>query len=87
MKGAARAAMAAVWLALARSGGAAAPAAMPDPLGYVCPRASAPVRIDGRLEDAAWSAAPWTADFVDIEGDARPRPRLRTRAKMTWDDD
>ncbi|MBZ0172345.1 MAG: carbohydrate-binding family 9-like protein, partial [Phycisphaerales bacterium] len=25
-------------------------------------------------------------DFVDIEGDLKPRPRLRTRAKMLWDD-
>ena len=57
------------------------------PLGYVCPRASAPLQIDGRLDEAAWSTAPWTSDFVDIEGDARPRPPLRTRAKMLWDDD
>jgi hypothetical protein len=42
--------------------------------------------VDGRLDDAAWREAPWTSDFVDIEGDARPRPPLRTRAKMLWDD-
>ena len=30
--------------------------------------------------------AAWTDDFVDIEGDAKPRPALRTRAKMLWDD-
>ena len=29
----------------------------------------------GRLDDAAWAAAPWTGDFVDIEGDRRPRRR------------
>ena len=56
------------------------------PLRYDCRRASAPVRIDGKLDDPAWQAAPWTADFVDIEGDAKPRPRFRTRAKMLWDD-
>ena len=57
------------------------------PLGYVCPRAATPVRVDGRLDEAAWRDAAWTADFVDIEGDARPRPSLRTRAKMLWDDE
>lgn len=44
----------------------------------------APV-IDGRLDDAAWTQAEWTRDFVDIEGDARPAPSLRTRAKLLWD--
>ena len=43
--------------------------------------------VDGRLDEAAWSRAPWTAEFVDIEGDIRPRPALRTRAKMLWDDE
>ena len=56
------------------------------PVGYVCYRTASPVEIDGRLDDAAWGEAPWTANFVDIEGDARPRPALRTRAKMLWDD-
>jgi hypothetical protein len=57
-----------------------------EPLGYVCGRAAEPIRIDGRLDDAAWQAAPWTDPFVDIEGDRKPRPRFRTRAKMLWDD-
>ena len=42
--------------------------------------------MDGRLDEKAWQAVPWTEDFVDIEGDRRPTPRLRTRAKMLWDD-
>jgi hypothetical protein len=46
----------------------------------------APV-IDGRLDDAVWQLSPWTEDFVDIEGEARPvTPRYRTRARMLWDD-
>jgi hypothetical protein len=56
------------------------------PKGYVCVRAAEPIRIDGRLDDKAWGDAPWTDAFVDIEGDRRPRPRFRTRAKMLWDD-
>jgi hypothetical protein len=62
-------------------------AALPvAPKGYVCSRARGPIRVDGRLDDEAWQAAPWTDAFVDIEGDIRPRPRFQTRAKMLWDD-
>ena len=56
------------------------------PLRYTCLRAASPIRIDGKLEDAAWRNAPWTSVFVDIEGDAKPKPRFQTRAKMMWDD-
>ncbi len=58
-----------------------------NPRWYRCPTAPAPPVIDGRLDDAVWSLAPWTEDFVDIEGDARPvAPRYRTRAKLLWDE-
>jgi len=60
--------------------------AQAEPLSYVCKRAVGSVRVDGKLDDAAWRAAAWTAEFVDIEGDRKPKPRFRTRAKMTWDD-
>jgi hypothetical protein len=63
-----------------------AAAAQPGPLHYTCYRAASPIRIDGKIDDPAWSRAPWTAAFVDIEGDAKPKPRFRTRAKMLWDD-
>lgn len=62
------------------------PPRLPDPLGYVCYRAAAPPKIDGRLDDPAWQDAPWTSDFVDIEGDTQPRPALLTHAKLLWDD-
>jgi len=38
------------------------------------------------LSESGWSLAPWTEDFVDIEGPVRPEPHLRTRAKVVWDD-
>jgi Carbohydrate family 9 binding domain-like len=57
------------------------------PRGYVCYRATQPIRIDGRIDDEAWQAAPWSEPFVDIEGDKRPLPRFRTRMKMLWDDE
>ena len=56
------------------------------PHGYIARHVARPPVIDGRLDDAAWAAAEWTTDFVDIEGDRRPRPRFRTRAKILWDD-
>lgn len=43
--------------------------------------------MNGKLNDPAWKAVPWTQDFVDIEGAIRPKPRFRTRAKMLWDDE
>ncbi len=62
------------------------PAEMPAPRAYVCLKAESAPTIDGRIDDAAWKAAPWSDDFVDIEGDKKPRPRFRTRMKMLWDD-
>jgi hypothetical protein len=82
----------AVALGLALCAGAEAPKdadmldPFPHPKGYVCYRAAKPVVIDGALDDAAWDAVPWTDAFVDIEGDKKPKPRFRTRAKMLWDD-
>jgi len=63
-----------------------ATAGVSAPLSYPCLRASAPIHIDGKLDDAAWRNAPWTVDFVDIEGESKPRPKYRTRVKMLWDD-
>lgn len=57
------------------------------PKQYICHWTSKPVKIDGTLNDPAWKKAPWTDDFVDIEGDKKPKPRFRTRAKMLWDQD
>lgn len=56
------------------------------PRDYVCQHAATPPTIDGKLNDTAWAVAPWTDDFVDIEGAVKPPPRLRTRAKMLWDE-
>jgi len=64
---------------------ALAVAAQTPPNAYVSLRAAKPVNIDGVI-DAQWDKAPWTPYFVDIEGDAKPRPRFKTRAKMLWDD-
>jgi cellulose/xylan binding protein with CBM9 domain len=58
----------------------------PHPRGYVAYRTTSAVTVDGRLDDPAWAQAAWTEDFVDIEGDAKPRPTWPTHVKMLWDD-
>ncbi|OLE60036.1 MAG: hypothetical protein AUI36_12760, partial [Cyanobacteria bacterium 13_1_40CM_2_61_4] len=56
------------------------------PRGYVCHRTSAPLSIDGKLDEKVWRTAAWSEPFVDIEGDRKPLPRYRTRVKMLWDE-
>lgn len=56
------------------------------PQQYTVHHVTAPITVDGKLEDAAWSQAPWTTDFVDIEGVNKPKPQFRTRAKILYND-
>jgi hypothetical protein len=58
---------------------------VPHPNGYVCYQGSP--KLTGKLDDPAWQAAPWTAPFVDIEGDKKPKPTWETRVKMLWDNE
>ncbi|WP_247679907.1 carbohydrate-binding family 9-like protein [Chitinophaga polysaccharea] len=55
------------------------------PRHYVCYQTTDSIQIDGNITEGAWEKAPWSEDFKDIEGDAKPAPRLRTRVKMLWD--
>lgn len=57
------------------------------PRHYVAYRTAGRITVDGRLDEGSWSSTGWTDTFVDIEGDRRPQPRFRTRAKMLWDDE
>ena len=52
---------------------------------YVCYYTAQQPVIDGSGNDLVWQQARWTEDFADIEGDIRPKPSQRTRAKMLWD--
>ena len=54
----------------------------PDQPVYVCDRATAPPRIDGRLDEPDWALVPWSGDFLDIRGLQGPTPPLRTRRPM-----
>lgn len=52
---------------------------------YRAPERRGAIVVDGKLDDSAWSAAPWSTDFVDIEGRRRPAPAYQTRVKLLWD--
>jgi hypothetical protein len=54
---------------------------------YLCRRAATAIEVDGDISKSVWQSAPWSEDFVDIEGDIRPLPKFRTRMKMLWDDE
>lgn len=62
------------------------PAVEFNPRSYICYRTSEAPVIDGKPDEADWQRAQWTDYFVDIEGEAKPAPRYRTRVKMLWDD-
>ncbi|TAJ13959.1 carbohydrate-binding family 9-like protein [Marinilabiliaceae bacterium JC017] len=57
-----------------------------NPKSYICYKTTTPLTINGKMDETAWQNAPWTDLFVDIEGDKKPVPPLKTRAKMLWDD-
>ena len=58
----------------------------PPQATYICRRAPTAINIDGKLDDVAWQSADWTSDFVDVRGKDWPKPRLRTRCKLLYDD-
>lgn len=58
-----------------------------EPKSYTLYRASAPLSMDGELNEKSWLNAPWTEYFIDIEGDLKPAPAYKTRVKMLWDMD
>jgi hypothetical protein len=57
-----------------------------SPKVYLCRKTNESPVLDGRLDKPFWQAAPWSDEFVDIEGDRKPHPPKRTRFKMLWDD-
>lgn len=55
------------------------------PQTYSCWYTDQAPTIDGELNEAAWTEAPASNLFRDIEGDIRPQPYFDTRVKMRWD--
>lgn len=58
-----------------------------QPKSYICYKTDSPIEIDGKMNENVWQKADWTDDFIDIEGDLKPIPALKTNVKMLWDDD
>lgn len=56
------------------------------PQGYVVQHTTQALTMDGNLQESAWQQAAWTTDFVDIEGNRKPRPTWSTKVKMLWND-
>lgn len=55
------------------------------PNTYLIPQADQAIIIDGRQDDPNWKKAPFTKDFIDIEG--QKIPDQKTRLKMLWDEE
>ncbi|MCD4735058.1 MAG: hypothetical protein K8R53_03355, partial [Bacteroidales bacterium] len=51
---------------------------------YYCYKTSGLIKIDGVADESAWNLAPWSENFVDIEGTSKPK--FSTQYKMLWDD-
>jgi hypothetical protein len=56
------------------------------PKQYICYRTDTPLQVDGKIDEDAWQQALWSDYFIDIEGESKPEPRFKTRAKMLWDE-
>jgi hypothetical protein len=56
------------------------------PKGYMVRYASKLPQVDGDITDDVWQTALRTDSFIDIEGENKPRPKFKTRAKMIWGD-
>lgn len=58
--------------------------APPPPGTLIVPKASAPIVIDGKADDAAWQKAAVQTSFASAEG--CPEMEDATQGKLTWDD-
>ena len=53
---------------------------MINPRTYIIPRADQSIKIDGREDDPSWKKAPFTEDFIDIEGQKIPNQKTTQNA-------
>ena len=63
------------------------PASSQDQKHCTCYRTKGPIVTDGLLNEPDWARTEWSDDFIDITGNPKLKPSLRTRIKMLWDDD
>ncbi len=65
----------------------AAPAVGASAVVAVAVRRAGPVQLDGRLDDAAWAAAPVVTHFIQQWPDEGKPPRERTEVRFLFDDE
>ncbi|MCM4169548.1 hypothetical protein KCTC52924_00329 [Arenibacter antarcticus] len=53
------------------------------PRSYIAYNTNDVMVIDGKMDENAWKLAPWSEDYIDIEGELTPT--YTTRMKMLWD--
>lgn len=53
---------------------------------YICYRTVDQIEIDGKDGEESWRRATALSQFVDIEGDSKPKPTWPTTVKMVWSD-
>jgi len=58
----------------------------PEPVALSAIRTTSAIHIDGRLDEEAWSDAPWSDRFVDITGRTELDPVFETRTAVMWND-
>jgi hypothetical protein len=52
---------------------------------YLARFVAKPPKLDGKLDDAVWAAAPSTGPFVNTMTGAPVQPMMKTEAKLLWD--
>ena len=52
------------------------------PENYIVYHTDTPPVIDGNINKLVWQQTPWTKEFVDIEGSAKPNPTYPTKVKI-----
>ena len=55
-----------------------------EPRHYIIPKTNEAINIDGNAHEKAWLRAPFTKNFIDIEGEKIPK--YKTKVKLLWDD-
>lgn len=55
------------------------------PRTYVAHQTHEEIEIDGLANESVWEKAPWSEDFIDIEGEKIPK--YKTNMKMLWDEE
>ncbi|HST63129.1 MAG TPA: carbohydrate binding family 9 domain-containing protein, partial [Longimicrobium sp.] len=64
-----------------------APAATRAPATLQATRLQGEVRVDGRLDEAGWAAAPAADQFMQSYPDVGAAPTMRTEARVLYDDE